>query len=91
MPFLREMTGFLEVVARSRRAVSAVLALATAVVVVLAVPAPAMAEDDFAVDCAYSYVSCQNGVEAGLVEGQCMTSGLSWGHYTSVCVNPDLS
>jgi hypothetical protein len=89
MHVLRHMKTVLERLARSRRAVSGVLALMTAMVVVLVAPAPAMADETFAVDCAYSYVSCQTGVEGGLVEGQCMTSGVSWGHNTSVCVKYD--
>jgi len=73
---------------RSRRAVSGVLALLAAVVVVFAGPAPAMAEDDYANICESTHYYCANGVEAGLVEGQCMTAG-AVGHQTSVCVRYD--
>ncbi|MET8908018.1 hypothetical protein [Micromonospora sp. NPDC004551] len=89
MPFLRNLTTVLTGLAPARRAASAVLALVTAVAVVFAAPAPAMAQgDDFANVCASPYVSCRNGVEAGLVEGQCMTAN-GTGNYTQVCVRYD--
>jgi hypothetical protein len=73
---------------RSRRAVSGVIALLAAAVVVFAGPAPAMAESDYANICVSTHYYCANGVEAGLVEGQCMTPG-AIGHQTSVCVKYD--
>src|SRR5687767_8895427 len=88
MQFMRHMVTVLERLPRSRRAVSGVLALVAAVVVVLAAPAPAMADENFANKCAGTYVACQTGVQAGLVEGQCMTAD-SRAHSTSVCVKDD--
>jgi hypothetical protein len=73
---------------RSRRAVSGVIALLAAAVVVFAGPAPAMAESDYANICVSTHNYCAIGVEAGLVEGQCMTPG-AIGHQTSVCVKYD--
>ncbi|GGM53642.1 hypothetical protein GCM10011608_43170 [Micromonospora sonchi] len=88
MQFLKHMTTFLQGLSRSRRAVGGVLALLTAAVVVLAAPSPAMASENYANICEVSYASCQTGVQAGLVEGQCMTANAT-SHYTQVCVKYD--
>jgi hypothetical protein len=52
----------------------AVYTLAASVVAVFALPATAMAEDNYYKTCGDSNVSCQTGVTAGLVEGECMTT-----------------
>lgn len=62
--------------------------VAAAMVAVFGLPAAAMAEDNYYKTCEYDYASCQTGVAAGLVEGQCMTASLSYGS-TSVCVDYD--
>jgi len=60
--------------------------LAASVVAVFGLPAAAMAEDDYYWQCGESYISCQTGVTAGLVEGQCETASAAFAS-TSVCVD----
>lgn len=64
----------------------AVYTLAASMVAVFALPAAAMAEDNYYKTCGQSNVSCQTGVTAGLVEGECMTTSAALAS-TSVCVD----
>jgi len=59
-----------------------------AMVAVFALPSAAMAEDNYYKTCEWTYVSCQTGVDAGLVQGVCMTASADYAS-TSVCVDYD--
>lgn len=62
--------------------------IVAAMIAVFALPSAAMAdaEDNFFDRCQESDWSCQTGVAAGLVEGECMTAGTQ-AAYTTICVD----
>ncbi|SDL19220.1 hypothetical protein SAMN05216298_2983 [Glycomyces sambucus] len=70
----------------SRTVARTVVFVAAAALAVFALPAAAMAEDNFYESCTFSTFSCQTGVTNVLVEGDCMSAG-SQGNYTTICVD----
>jgi hypothetical protein len=66
----------------------AVYTFAVAAFAVFALPGAAMADDDYYKFCPQSWASCQTGVAAGLVEGNCMTSSAGYAS-TQMCVKYD--
>jgi len=71
----------------SRTSKRAALVLAAVAIAVFALPPAAMADDYFAW-CPHADTTCQTGVEAGLVQGECLTAPSAY-HKTTVCVKYD--